>query len=107
MERAENVSEKIIIESKNERFNIAVLSEMNYEDGYQYFLEKNNSKLVEIDPQVQSSVTNQLFVICELPKEKCDPTHSAKAEVANFGWSKIDSEFIVDGVTIYRLTHTK
>lgn len=107
MQRAEKVALKIIEFSNNESFNIAVLSERNYEDGYQYFLEKENSKLIEIDPQLNETVTNQLFVICELPKEKCDPTHSAKAEVANFGWSKIDSEFEIDGVTIYKLIHSK
>ncbi len=107
MQRAERVAIEIIKSSNNESFNIAVLSERNYEDGYQYFFEKENSKLVEIDPQLPNTVTNQLFVICELQKEKCDPTHSAKAEVANFGWSKIDSEFEIDGVTIYKLIHSK
>ena len=42
-----------------------------------------------------------------MPKERCDPTHSPKAEVANFGWSKIDSDFEVDGVIIYKLIHSK
>ena len=107
MRRAENVSEKIINESKNEKFNIAVVADTNYEDGYQYFLEKENAKIIEIDAQILETVTNQLFVICEKEKSKCDPTHSSKAEVANFGWSKIENEWEVDGVTIYKLIHVK
>lgn len=105
MKRSENVANKIIEESKGQNFNIAVVAEQNYEDGYQYFLEKNNAKIIEIDAQIQESVTNQLFVICEKIKEKCDPTHSSKAEVANFGWSKIEDQWEVDGVIIYKLIH--
>lgn len=105
--RAENVSEKIINESKNEKFNIAVVADSNYEDGYQYFLEKENAKIIEIDAQIPETVTNQLFVICEKPREECDPTHSPKAEVANFGWSTISGQWTVDGVQIYKLIHSK
>jgi 4-amino-4-deoxy-L-arabinose transferase-like glycosyltransferase len=107
MKRAENVANKIIEESKDKYFNIAVVAEQNYEDGYQYILEKNNSKMIEIDAQLTETVTDQLFVICEKIKEECDPTHSAKAEVANFGWSIINQQWTVDGVTIYKLIHTK
>lgn len=112
MIRSQNVASKIIKESRGDRFNIAVIAERNYEDGYQYFLEKDKAKIIEIDPQLPDTVTQQLFVVCEvngstLTKEKCDPTHSSKAEVANFGWSKIESEWEVDGVVLYKLIHTK
>jgi 4-amino-4-deoxy-L-arabinose transferase-like glycosyltransferase len=107
LQRSENVSKDIINKSLGEAFNFAVVAERNYEDGYQYFLEKENSKMVEIDPQIPESVKTQLFVVCEMEEKKCDPTHSSKAEVANFGWSKIDSMWEVDGVIIYKLIHTK
>ena len=42
-----------------------------------------------------------------MEKTKCNPTNSPKAPVASFGWSKIDSEYEVDGVIIYKLSHTK
>jgi len=110
MQRSIEVAKKIIDESKYERFNIAVIAEQNYEDGYQYFLEKENTKVIEIDPQIPASVTDQLFVICEvngssLTKETCNPTNSPKAQVANFGWSKIENQWEVDGVIIYKLIH--
>ncbi|KKP31149.1 MAG: PMT family glycosyltransferase, 4-amino-4-deoxy-L-arabinose transferase, partial [Candidatus Woesebacteria bacterium GW2011_GWC2_31_9] len=52
LQRSENVSKDIINKSLGEAFNFAVVAERNYEDGYQYFLEKENSKMVEIDPQI-------------------------------------------------------
>lgn len=110
--RSQSVAQKIEEVSGGENFNIAVIAERNYEDGYQYFLEKNNAKIVEIDAQVPESVTNQLFVICEvngssLTEKTCDPTHSPKAEVAGFGWSKVENQWEVDGVQIYKLIHSK
>ena len=107
LQRAIEVSAKIGQEAKGNPFNIAVVAERNYEDGYQYFLEKEGRPVVEIDAQLPNTVTDQLFVICEKLPEECDPTHSSKAEVANFGWSKIEAEWEVMGVTIYKLVHTK
>lgn len=107
LQRSINVANTVIEKSNGEKFNIAVLAERNYEDGYQYFLEKEESKVVDIDPQIEESVADQLFVICEMEESKCDPTHSSKAEVANFGWSKIEDKWIVDGIILYKLVHTK
>ncbi len=107
MKRSEDVANKIIELANGEKFNIAVVAERNYEGGYQYFLEKNRAKIVEIDAQIPDTITKQLFVICEMEKTKCNPTNSPKAQVASFGWSKIDSEYEVDGVIIYKLSHTK
>jgi len=107
MQRAIEVSKKISEEAKGQSFNIAVVAERNYEDGYQYFLEKDGQPVIEIDAQIEETVTNQLFVICEMVPEKCDPTHSSKAEVANFGWSKIENQWEVFGARLYKLGHTK
>lgn len=105
--RAINVAKKIEVESKGERFNLAVIAERNYEDGYKYFLLKEKQPVVSIDAQIEDSITNQLFVVCELEKTKCDPTHNANASVANFGWSTISEQWTVDGVQIYKLIHNK
>lgn len=107
MQRAQQVSEKIIVESNGEAFNLAVLAERNYEDGYGYFLEKNGQSILHADIWAKDTISDQLFVVCEKLKEECDPTHSAKAEVANFGWSDIESTWEVMGVTIYKLVHSK
>ena len=107
MQRAQAVAAKIAEESGGEHFNLAVIAERNYEDGYQYFLELDGAPVVDIDAQRPQTTTAQLFVICEMPPEKCDPTHNAKAEVANFGWSKIDAQWEVLGTTVFKLTHTQ
>jgi 4-amino-4-deoxy-L-arabinose transferase-like glycosyltransferase len=107
LERAVNVAKKIEAESSGARFNLGVIAERNYEDGYKYFLLKDRSQVVDIDSQDKNSITNQLFVVCELAKTKCDPTHNAVAAVANFGWSKIDSSWEVSGVIVYKLVHSK
>ena len=104
MQRSEEVSERIIKEAGDEKFNLAVIAERNYEGAYQYFLEKDNAPIVMIDPQrAEETITELLFVVCELPEEKCTPVNSPKAEIANFGWSKIDEQWVVAGTTLYKL----
>ena len=106
LQRTESVARKMVEEAKGREFNLAVIAERNYEGAYQYFLEKWNAPFVMIDPQrADKTITDQLFVVCELPKEKCDPTHDPKAGIANFGWSKVDSEWEVSGVVLYKLVH--
>ena len=88
-------------------FNLAVIADNNYEAGYEYFLLRDNYPVVEIDAQKPDTITNQLFVVCELlPSNKCDPTHNPKAQVANFGWSKIEGEWSVDATMVYKLVHS-
>lgn len=106
--RTEKIADLIAQKAGSEDFNIAVIAERNYEDAYQYFLEKKNTQVVDIDPlNADTTITNQLFVVCEMEYEKCDPTHNSKAQVANFGWSKIEDEWNVDGITIFKLIHTQ
>lgn len=107
LQRTEAVAQKIADESEG-KFNLAVIAERNYEDAYQYFLEKWGTGVTDIDPlNSEATITEELFVVCEMPLEKCDPTHNSKAEVANFGWSKIDDTWEVWGVTIFKLVHTE
>lgn len=104
--RSIEVADKIKAEAGGEKFNLAVIAERNYEDAYQYFLEKDNTGVTDIDPQnTKDTITDQLFVVCELPAEKCSPTSNPKAEVANFGWSKVEQTWEVAGVIVYKLVH--
>lgn len=108
LQRTIEVSEKIRDEAGGIKFNLAVIAERNYEDAYQYFLEEWNTKVSDIDPlNLDETLGNYLFVVCELPKEKCDPTHNPKAEVANFGWSKVVDQWEVGGVILYKLAHSQ
>ena len=104
LQRSVEVANKIKNEASGQKFNLAVIAERNYEDAYQYFLERDKAGVVDIDPlNYKATRTNQLFVVCEMPMEKCNPTNSPKAEVANFGWSKIEEDWEVMGVTIFKL----
>ena len=108
LQRTVLVAEKIVEESAGDKFNIAVIAERNYEDAYQYILESRNAPYIEIDAQrADETVTEQLFVVCEMPREKCDPTHNPKTEIANFGWSVIEGEWEVAGTTLYKLGHSQ
>ncbi len=108
LQRSIAVSQKIEDEAGGKKLNLAVIAERNYEGAYQYFLEKDKTGFVKIDPMdTENTIADQLFVVCELPKEKCDPTHNPKAEVANFGWSVIEKEWDVEGITLYKLGHSK
>jgi hypothetical protein len=108
LRRSIDVSKIIEQNSGGTPFNLAVIADNNYEAGYEYFLLKDNYPVIDIDAQVPATITNQLFAVCELiPNSKCDPTHNPKAQIASFGWSKIDNSREVDGVIIYKLIHTK
>jgi len=108
LQRSIDVSKVIEQNSNKVPFNLAVIADNNYEAGYEYFLLKDNYPVVEIDSQVPGTITNQLFAVCELiPNSKCDPTHNPKAQIANFGWSKIENSWEVDGAIVYKLIHSK
>lgn len=108
LERSKEIASFIREKANGERFNLATLSEMNNRDVYQYFLLVWGAKVVDADPNaVFYTVTDQLFVVCEKPKEKCDPTHDPSAWITNFGWSTITDSWQVAGVNIYKLGHAK
>lgn len=108
LQRTSKVAGVIGSESQGRSFNLAVIAENNYEDAYEYFLLRNNHPVMDIDAQKPETVADQLFVVCELiPNSKCDPTHSPKAQIASFGWSKIDAQWEVEGVIIYKLIHAQ
>ena len=107
LQRTEVIAKFISEKSDGERFNIATISERNNRDVYQYFLLLWGSKVVDTDPSaLEYTITDQLFVVCEMPKEKCDPTHDPSAWITNFGWTKIVDEWEVWGANVYKLGHT-
>ncbi len=108
LERSNKVTDEIITKANGQPFNFAVIAERNYEDAYLYFLKIKKAPLLEIDPQIANeTIAKELYVVCEMPEGKCDPTHNSKAQVANFGWSKIEDQWNSYGVTIYKLIHSR
>jgi len=108
LQRSEDIAKFIEEKSTGERFNIATISERNNRDVYQYFLTLWGAQVVDTDPSaVKYTVTDQLFVVCEKPKEDCDPVHDPSAWITNFGWTKIVNQWEVSGVNIYKLGRAK
>ncbi len=108
MPRAITVAKVIQEKANGERFNLASISNLNNRNVYQYFLMMWGENVVDTDPSsTDFTITDQLFVVCEFPREKCDPTHDPSAWITNFGWTKIVDEWPVWGGTLFKLGHAK
>ncbi len=106
MQRVQEIDKKIIEESASMPFNFGLVAERNYDEGYLYFFELWYAPVKQADPQhLSETVTDQLFVVCE--NNPCNPTTSPKAEIAHFGPTKIDKEWDMGGVKLYKLSHHK
>lgn len=105
--RTQNIVKKIAEESGGESFNFALIADSNYEGAYEYFMYHWQLPLIKIDPQrANETIMDQVFVVCEYEdKSKCQPASNPKAEIANFGWSKILESWDVDGLALFRLGH--
>lgn len=102
--RTQIIARLIIDEAKGRPFNLGLIAERNYDDAYAFFMEKWGTPATDIEPlRAEETITEQLFVICE--KLPCQPTTAPQAEIANFGWSKIDQKWEISGVEVYRLVH--
>ena len=98
LKRTNEVTDFIIGKSGGKPFNFALVSPHNYEDPYTYFFE-----IKKVNPVLtHQKIEDQLFVVCE---GECQPVGHPKWEVASFGWSKIESEWQLDGRKVYKLVH--
>lgn len=113
LQRTKEIDWHILARSGGKPFNFALVAERNYEESYLYFFELWGAPVVEIDPQrTRETLTDQLFVVCEdSPSEKnpnpCNPINHPKAEIANFGWARIEDEWEVGGFKVFKLVHTQ
>ncbi|HRT39931.1 MAG TPA: glycosyltransferase family 39 protein [Candidatus Woesebacteria bacterium] len=95
------IDELIIQDANQQEFNFALLSKMNYADPYLYFFE--GSKLVD----THTKITDQLYVVCEPFQIDCQPINNPEWGIASFGWAKIDKQWEINGIKIFRLVHNK
>lgn len=106
MQRVQEIDRQIIEDSERLPFNFGLIAERNYEEGYLYFFELWKAPVREIDPSnTKETLTEQLYVVCE--DTKCEPINHRKAEIANFGWSKIEKQWEAEGHKIFKLVHTQ
>lgn len=96
-EIAQFIKKKII----SPKFNFAVQPDGWQEDSYLYFLELDGK--VPQDRR-QAKVGDEMIVVCGNP---CDPVKSRSWNITMFGKAKIEGQWQINGVTIYRLVHDR
>ena len=104
-QKTQAVADLIIKQSQGQPFNLALLAEHNYDEGYRFALEYRHAPLVEIDPTRPETITEQLFVVCE--DTDCQPIANPQSEIALFGWARVDQQWQLPwGVQVFLLKHT-
>ena len=100
MAHIREISGFIAQESANNPFNLALIAKRNYDAGYRYFLQLNQSPYFTI----HQKLADQLFVVCEEPV--CEPIGNPLWEIAAFGWAKIGEQWEFPwGVKVFKLIH--
>ncbi len=99
--RTEEIVNLIIKESGDKPFNFGLIAKSNYDESYRYFLENKKAKMV----RGETGITDQLFAVCE-DGDKCQPEGNPAYQIAIFGPAKVQSQWQVGGIKIYRLAHT-
>jgi 4-amino-4-deoxy-L-arabinose transferase-like glycosyltransferase len=108
LQRAENVARAIAVEAGGKPLNLTVIGKINYEDAYQYFLELWEQQPLDIDRRrLSETIAGQLFVVCELPREACDPALASKLKELKFRRGKVAGQWDLAGVRLYRIVQEK
>lgn len=102
LQTTQKIADSIIEKSDNQKYNFSLLAKQNYDPPYRYLLtQKDETKLVNL----QDQVTDQLFVVCEPFQIECHPINNPEWSIAAFGWAKIDSQWEINGIKVYKLIH--
>jgi len=100
MARTEAAVDSIITASSGKPFNFALIAKQNYDESYRYYFENKKSKMF----RGEDMITDQLFIICE-DGDACSPEGHSQYQIAIFGIAKIDQQWKLDHLNIYRLIH--
>lgn len=95
------IANLIVNNSSNQEFNFALLAKQNYDPPYRYILDNKSAKIVNLPEKLAT----QLFVVCEPFQIDCNPINNPEWSIAAFGWAKIDQQWDIDGIKIYKLVH--
>lgn len=97
LERTIQISRYVIERGEGQPYNFALIAKNNYDSAYQFYLEQLGHK-----PRVvQVERAGQLFVVCE--DLICEPINHPKAEIAGFGWAKVEAVSEFNGVKVFKL----
>lgn len=98
--RTKLAAKQIIDNSKGQPFNFGLIAKQNYDESYRYFLENAKAPLVRSEDRL----TDQLFVVCE-DGQTCQPLGNSGYQIAKFGIAKLDYEWQIDHLRLYRIIH--
>lgn len=105
--QAKTLADFILDKTADRPFNFALITGGNSDHAYRYFFKLAGRDPVTIlNPAVDSqrkSITNQLFVICEM--KECQPLGNSLWEVAGFGRADIAGVWNVSVLKVYKLVH--
>lgn len=97
------IANTIIDNSNDQEFNFSLLAKQNYDPPYRYVLGQKKAKIVNLPEKL----ANQLFVVCEPFQIDCNPINNPEWSVAAFGWAKIDSQWDINGIKVFKLSHNQ
>lgn len=107
IKQVKSVSDFILSKTDGKPFNFAISGAGNSDFAYRYFFKLEGRDPVRIlginvDPK-RTSVTDQLFVVCE--KVPCLPLGESSNDIAGFGRGEIGGDWNVSVLKIYKLVH--
>jgi 4-amino-4-deoxy-L-arabinose transferase-like glycosyltransferase len=97
LQKTQEVAKFVISKAQGRPYNFALIAKSNYDSAYQFYLDQYGFP----PKKVPFEKTDQLFVVCE--DNPCTPNNNPKYEVAGFGMSKIEEEYSVEGLKVYKL----
>lgn len=103
LQTVNQIADLIVSNSNNQNFNFALLAKQNYDPPYRYVLATKQAKIINLP----DNLAEQLFVVCEPFQIDCSPINNPEWSVAAFGWAKIDQQWDINGIKIFKLVHTK
>ena len=108
LQRTIEVVKAVTQYSEGKPFNFAVIAERNYEGAYMYFFEMwGIPAYIPIADILDETLKDQLFVVCEVTGERCNPETNVRPELTNFGWRKVVASWEVAGFTIHKVIHAQ
>jgi 4-amino-4-deoxy-L-arabinose transferase-like glycosyltransferase len=109
LSQMEEIARVVADKTGNKPYNFALIAGSNSDYAYRYFFtlwheEPTTIQPTYLDPQ-RKSVTDQLFVVCEIPD--CRPLGYSLWEIAGFGRAEIAGDWNASVAKVYKLIHYK
>jgi len=97
------IASQVLEMAEGKPYNFALISPGNSDHAYRYFLQVSSNPPLTLEQEV----TEQLIIICEQPKETCEPRGHPLWEIAGFGRKEIAEvqESQLGGISVLKTIH--